>query len=389
MRHEDMGPGRLRPIVVRNPVEPVEAVMEADARDAGLDAGTLLVRGPLFGVAAQDAGEASRWRVVVAVVGRCPQEARDSLNSLLWHRAKDEAGSRAERRALLDAVARLESERVDELTVFGTRYRVVRAEEYTGSGRNGIEEPRPSDPEPAVPDWDHGVREPKIDDGLLLDPRAPVTPTQAAERLFLRGLSYVGYEEVSGDAGRDSQRALRTHPDVLLLPPVFRAVEQDGSRWRTAGVPHASAHAVRKALDFTLTWLEPRQRSLIPWDADGDRRVDARTAVAPDAESAAGLAEFVRAADRLRAERANRVEAHGTVHQVCRTRRLLRWGPDGPETPRPSDINSHDPDRLRLRLDEDGNVLYEDEDEDGDEVGVGDETEGEDEGGDETEGEDV
>ncbi|WP_372412298.1 DUF5954 family protein [Streptomyces luteireticuli] len=334
----------------------MEAVVEADALDAALDVDTVLVRGPLFGVAAQDAGEALRWRVVVAVEAGCPQQARDSLNSLLWYRAKDEAQNTAERRALLAAVARLESERVDEPTVLGTRYRVVRAEEYAGLRPGSIEQPRPTDPEPATPNWDRGTREVRIDDGLILDPDAPVTPAQAAERLALRELDYTG-ARFPEDVRRDSRQALETHPDVMLLPAVFRVVEQDGPGWKAGSGAHACAHDARKSLDFALTWLEPRQQGLIPWDADDT--VDARTLAAEGTDPAAGkLVAYTRAADRLRTERANRIEAAGTVHQICRTRRLLRWGPDGPEGPRPSDTNSQPPTQLHPHLDENGTIHY-------------------------------
>ncbi|MFE5909074.1 DUF5954 family protein [Streptomyces wedmorensis] len=64
------------------------------------------------------------------------------------------------------------------------------------------------------------------------------------------------------------------------------------------------------------------------------------------------------AADRLRAGRCDEVEAHGTVYRVARSRRPLRWGPDGPESPRPSDISTHAPAALHPRLDEDGTVHF-------------------------------
>lgn len=83
MDHGAAGPGGSRPMVVRVPVEPVEAAMEADAVDAVARAGDLVVRGPLFGVVMQEPGGGQRWRVVVAVTAGCPQEARDSLNSQL------------------------------------------------------------------------------------------------------------------------------------------------------------------------------------------------------------------------------------------------------------------------------------------------------------------
>ncbi|MEU7123582.1 DUF5954 family protein [Streptomyces zaomyceticus] len=52
------------PVAVRVPVEPVEAAMEADARDAAASHSALAVRGPLFGVAAQDRDQdgGRRWR---------------------------------------------------------------------------------------------------------------------------------------------------------------------------------------------------------------------------------------------------------------------------------------------------------------------------------------
>ncbi|MGW2407912.1 DUF5954 family protein [Streptomyces sp. NPDC001739] len=363
MDQEEMGSGGVWPVVVRLPVEPVEAAVEADAMDAVVQVDTLAVRGPLFGVAAQsvEAEKRPQWQVVIAVTADCPQTARDSLNSLLWFRAKDDAQDRTERRALLAAVARLERERVDELTVLGTHYRIVRAEEYAGMDADGIEQPRPTDPEPVRPDWDRGTTEDPIDDGLLLDPDAPITPAQAAERLALRTLAYTG-SRFPDDVRSDSQRAVVTHPDVLLLPATFSVVEQAaGGGWMSASALHGSAHEARKTLDFSLTWWEPRRRGLVPVGAHRD--VDARTLVAEGVDPAASeLAPYAEAADQLRAGRVNQLEVEGTVYRIGRTRRLLRWGPDGPEGPRPSDINRHGPERIHPVLDEDGNILPEDED---------------------------
>ncbi|CAM5573905.1 DUF5954 family protein [Streptomyces avidinii] len=365
MDRGDMRPRGSRPVVVRVPVEPVEAAMEADALDAVARAGDVVVRGPLFGVAAQSPDDGRRWRVVLEVTAGCPQQARDGLNSQLWFHAKDEAQDRAERRALLAAVARLEGERVDELEVSGTRYRVVRAEEYAASGPGGMEPPRPTDPEPLVPDWDRAVREPEIDDGLVMDPDAPVTPTRAYEQLALRDLCYTG-ERFPEDVRADSRRALDTHPDVLVMPPTFTVVEQTTGGWRPVSGPHSTPHSARKSLDFALTWMWPRMRGHIPEDADP--RTDARTWAPPDGGDgrkaadlrAAKLAAYARAADTLRVGRVNRLEFQGAVYRIVRTRRLLRWGPDGPEGPRPSDVNSQEPARIHLTLDEDGHVLPDD-----------------------------
>ncbi|MFE5974364.1 DUF5954 family protein [Streptomyces sp. NPDC056460] len=347
------------PVVVRVPVEPVEAAVEADAVDAALSHGALAVRGPLFGVAAQGEEDGRRWRVVVEVTHGCPQQARDALNSLLWFRAKDEVKSLEERRALLAAVARLESEYVDELTVLATRYRVVRAEEYAGLDAQGdLEVPRPTDPEPLTPDWSRGASSPRTDDGLVLDPDAPLSPLQAAERLSLRTLVYSG-TRFPEPVLADSARAVESHPDVLLMPAGFLVVERSAADdvWTPASSLLATAHDARRTLDFSLVWWLPRHRGLIPYDAAMD--VDARTLAPGAGPAAAELTVFAEAADRLRAGRVNEVEAGGTAYRIARSRRLLRWGPDGPEGPRPSDINTHAPEALHPRLDENGTVHFE------------------------------
>lgn len=357
MADGNAGPDAMWPVVVRYPDGPVEAVEEADALDAARQVQTLMVRGPLFGVVAQDPGEARRWRVVAAVTCATPQDARDRLNSMLWFRAKDEAQSRDERRALLAAVARLESERVDELTVLGVRYRMVRADEYAGAGPDGIELPRPTDPEPAVANWDRSSREPEVDAGLVLDAEAPITPTQAAERLAMRSLAYSG-TRYPPDVLRDSARAVDSHPEVLLLPTTFRVLKHTGDRWTITGSLHSTAHDARRSLEFGLTWFEPRHQGYIDFEADKD--TDARTLVAAGTHPAAQeLAAFVHAADRLRHERANEVEVNGEVRRICRMRRLVRWGPDGPEPPRPSDTDMHPPEQIHPTLDEDGVIHYE------------------------------
>ncbi|MCX5232983.1 DUF5954 family protein [Streptomyces sp. NBC_00233] len=361
MSEEGAGPGGW-PVVVRVPVEPAEAAMEADARDAAARHSALAVRGPLFGVARQSKGDGQRWRVIVDVTHGCPQQARDALNSLLWFRAKDEAKSPAERCALLGAVARLENEYVDELTLLGARYRVVRAEEYAAMDEHGgIETPRPTDPEPLTPDWSPGAgaRSPRVDAGLVLDPDAPLTPLEAAERLSLRALAYTG-TRFPGPVLHDSAQALESHPDVLLLPAAFLIVERSGNEpWTPGSGLQATAHDARRTLAFALTWMEPRTRGLISYDAEPD--IDAHTLVAENTHPAvAELAAFADAADRLRARRLNQVEVRGTVFRVGRVRRLLRWGPDGPESPRPCDINTHAPQAIHPRLDEHGSVHFDD-----------------------------
>ncbi|WP_261398789.1 DUF5954 family protein [Streptomyces misionensis] len=68
----------------------------------------------------------------------------------------------------------------------------MRAEEYAGSGVHGIELPRPTDPEPLVPDWSLARREPRADADPVLDPDAPLTPALATERPALRTFDHAG-----------------------------------------------------------------------------------------------------------------------------------------------------------------------------------------------------
>lgn len=359
MSKKSAGPAG-RPVVVRVPVEPVEAAMEADAFDAAVRNGAVAVRGPLFGVALQSKEDGGRWRVAVQITHSCPQQARDALNSLLWFRAKDEAKAKPERRALLAAVTRLETECVDELTVLDIRYRVVRAEEYAGMDAHGdIELPRPTDPDPLTLDWSPGADGARVDADLVLDPEAPLSPVHAAERLSMRSLAYTG-SKFPDPVLRDSARAVESHPDVLLLPPAFQIVERSGNEpWSSGSSLHATPHGARRTLHFSLNWLEPRRRGLIPLDSNVE--VNAHTTVAEGTSPAVEeLAVYVKASDQLRVGRLNQIEVDGTVSRIVRTRRLLRWGADGPEGPRPSDVNTHGPEAIHPRLDEDGTVHFED-----------------------------
>ncbi|MFC7469621.1 DUF5954 family protein [Actinomadura keratinilytica] len=311
-------------------------------------------------------GEDSRWRVVSALKEGCPQQARDALMDLLWLRAYEESTPREERRALLPWIARMERERVDELTVLGTRFRVVRADEYAAVGPDGIEKPRPTDPDPVVQDGEESLSEGRIDENVVLDPDAPLTPSQATERLLMTGLVQTA-ATFPDDFREDARRAIVTHPDVVILPVTFRLVQRRIVNWQLGGSLHAAPYWARKSLVFSLSWFEPREKGYIAWDF-GNRQDDARSCMAAaDPEVAAVLEAYADAADRVEAERLNEVEVLGTLHRVARARRLVRWGPDGPEGPRPSDVDVQEPCQIRPRLDEDGVIHHEWEDEDEDE----------------------
>ncbi len=137
---------------LRHRDDPVALVREMDALDASARYPYVWPRGPVFGVAVLGPEAGARWRLVTEVTDGTPQEARDALNSLLWFKAKDDAGTVTQRRELLAAVRLLECERINELTVLGTRYRIVRGDEFVRCGLlDGPEPPRRSDPETVEP----------------------------------------------------------------------------------------------------------------------------------------------------------------------------------------------------------------------------------------------
>ncbi len=323
--------------LVTAPDHPVTAAAEADARDAAVHFGHYVIRGPVFGLVARAEGERG-WRALTSISRGDAQSARDSMQSKLWFRAKDEAEDRVQRRELLHAVKRLESERIDEMTVLGVQYKVVRADEIVYTRDGTVEGPRPTDPEPADPEWGTQRVGPDLDDGLVIDPAIPVSPMTAAERHALGGLHYTAsrYPE---DVRADSANALHTHPAVILLPPSFAILEETPGTWSPVGGGlHTTAQEARKQLHFLLDWLWPR----VPQDGGG---------LAPE--------QFREAAALLRAEpRARAYELLGRRFLVARVARVLRIGPDGPEGPRPSDVDISDPGEQHAPMDEDGTIHY-------------------------------
>ncbi|MFE6063396.1 DUF5954 family protein [Streptomyces sp. NPDC056431] len=109
-------------------------------------------------------------------------------------------------------------------------------------------------------------------------------PLQAAERLSLRSSAYSG-TRFPGPVPHDSARAVETHPDVVLMPAAFLIVERSGTEpWTPGSGLQATAHDARRTLVFALTWMEPRTRGLIPYDAEPD--IDAHTVVAENTSAA-------------------------------------------------------------------------------------------------------
>ncbi|MFE7574713.1 DUF5954 family protein [Streptomyces sp. NPDC057521] len=63
----------------------------ADAVNVAVRGSSVVVPGPLFGVAAQSEGNGQRWLVIVDVTHACPQQPRDALNFPLLAGARTES----------------------------------------------------------------------------------------------------------------------------------------------------------------------------------------------------------------------------------------------------------------------------------------------------------
>ncbi|KUF16901.1 MULTISPECIES: DUF5954 family protein [Streptomyces] len=316
--------------------DPAAWVSEADAVDASYRYPQLAVRGPVFGLASRAAGGDEPWRLLGDVMEGTPQQARDGLNSLLWFMAKDSVDDREQRCALLASVARLEREPVDELTVLGTRYRVIRGDEFARAGADGLEPPRPTDPEPAHASWDDRPSPSSHDEGFALDPARAGGLMAGALRIALRGFTYTG-GHFPAAFREDSERAVRDYPEVVLLPVTFGVAERKGERWRPRGALMPTPHDARRLLVHGMTEIWP-----LVHEYDDDERAD-----------------FARAAAEFKAAgRANEVTVRDRCFRVCRVERMVRIGADGPEAARPSDVETTEPMKLHPTMDEDGVIHY-------------------------------
>ncbi|MFJ4576585.1 DUF5954 family protein [Streptomyces sp. NPDC088846] len=319
-------------INVQHRDDPVSLVTEADAFASSRTYGKIVVRGPLFGIAEQRRGERPRWRLLTGMDTGYPQDARDELNSHLWFKAKDDTDDPRERRILLDAVARLETEPLNELTVGDTRYRVVRADEFARTGGGRLEPPRSTDVDSEG--WDVQDRTPSTTKGFVVDHAAAVGLTEGLDRVGLLPLSYTS-ERFPPDVLADSQRALRTHPGVVLLPVVYRVMERKEKSWSMASSQHPTPQAARRSLAHYLKEVMPLLGEV-------------------DEEEAA---VYARAAEAFtRRLRPNELNVRGRCFEIVRIERMMRIGPAGPEGPRRSDTDIEEPMQIHPAMDEWGNV---------------------------------
>lgn len=307
-----------RMIKVAGPEGPVEAVADVEAWQARTAYPDLLgLGGPVFGVAREC--ETGGWEMLDSFAGLAPQDSRDDMGAHLRGQGRrvGEAGDAAGRAQCMEAAERLEWEALNELTVLGVRYRVVRAERFIRSGPEGPEPPRPSDPDPAeVGESRHVADKPAV--GFIIDPALPTAAAQGALKIELLSL-LCKTGAVPDDVRDDLVHASHTHPGGVLLPATFMTAERTAGRWMPGSIGvEATPQEARDGLAMSL-------RVMIPW----------RLGLSEEEK-----APYTAAADRLDATRANELNVVGRHFRVVRVERLVRIGPDGPEGPRPSD---HDP----------------------------------------------
>jgi hypothetical protein len=339
-RHSEQVPG-YRTIRVAPQDAPVAALADVEAwqaRDAYPE--IYFAGGPVFGVARER--EEGGWELHPYFSGLAPQDARDSMGSHFRRLAQEaeRSGDQAAHEECMRAAERMDWEAVDEVTVRGDRYRVVRAEPFIRMGPAGPEPPRPTDPDPGEPGQAREV--PDSTAGFVID---PITATGMSEGILKLELLSGGRKKgtVPPDVRADSLRAAETHPGGVLLPATFMTAEYLDGRWRPESTVNSTTpQAARDGLAMHL-------RVMAPW----------KLKLGPEER-----AEYARAADRLDEERGDELEVAGRRFRVVRVERLVRLGPDGPEGPRPSDPDPQPPVMVQnQQLREQG--LLEDDDEDG------------------------
>lgn len=327
-------------IRMTTPEAPVAALADVEAWKARKTYPSMLFAGgPVFGVARER--DEGGWELHPYFSALAPQDARDGLGAHLrvLSQQAERAGDAEAAAELLAAGDRLDWEALDEMTVRGSRYRVVRAERFIRMGPDGPEPPRDTDPDPSGPGDAHDSPDPAA--GLVID---PVNATGVSEGILkvelLAALRKGG--TVPRDVRDDSRAAARTHPGGVLLPATFMTAEREGGRWRPdSSGTSTTPQSARDGLAMQLRVMLPWQKDLGP----GEREV------------------YSRAADLLDAERCDELDVAGRHFRIVRVERLVRIGPDGPEGPRPSDPDPTPPVMVQDREMREQGLIKDDEDE--------------------------
>jgi hypothetical protein len=273
--------------------------------------------GPAFGIAHEL--EHGGWELHRFYSCPYPQEARDAMGSNFRLLAREHADGSAGHAECVRAAEQLGWEALDEMTVLGTRYRVIRAEQFIRTGPLGPEPPRPSDPDPGEPGMSGQLADPA--EGFVID---PATSTGMSEGILKAELLEIAHSagSVPEEVRHDLTRAARSYPGGVLLPPGFTLGTLTRGRWGSAsGLVWATQQAARDGLASYLRLSLPARL-----DLSEDMR-----------------AVYSAAAGVIERDRASEVTAAGHRFRVVRVERLVRIGPEGPEGPRPSDPDPEPP----------------------------------------------
>jgi hypothetical protein len=323
-------------IRVTAPESPVAALADVEAWKARKTFPSMLFAGgPVFGVARER--PAGGWVLQPYFSGLAPQDARDGLGSY-FRRVAKETGERRQAAEYQAAGELLDWEPLNDLTVCGCRYRVVRAERFIRMGPDGPEPPRVTDPDPSEPGESHEGLDPAA--GLVID---PYDATGVSEGILKAELlaALRKHGTVPGEVRDDARTAAAAYPGGVLLPATFMTAEREGDQWRPGSSGTATTpQSARDGLAMQL-------RVMVPWQRDLTAE---QRSVHNDA------------ADRLDAERCDELDVAGRHFRIVRVERLVRVGPDGPEGPRPSDPDPVPPVMVQDRELREQGVLREDED---------------------------
>ena len=273
--------------------------------------------GPAFGIAREL--EQGGWQFVSRFQEQFPQQGRDSLGHLFRVMASERLAGSDEYVELMRAAVRMDWQAIDEAAVLGCRYRVIRIEHFVRTGPLGPEPPRPADSDPGEP-VSPGETPGSIE-GFVMDPVTSTTMSRGiltVDLLDAEAQSTAVPEELRADL----LRAARTHPGGVLLPPGFTIARLTRGRWGpVTGRISPNPGDARLDLVRHLRRTLPRQLDL----SDGER------------------AACAAAADRVEEDQGDDVSAAGQRLRIVRVEQLVRFGPDGPEGPRPSDVDPYPP----------------------------------------------
>ncbi|MFK3983105.1 DUF5954 family protein [Micromonospora sp. NPDC050397] len=308
--------------------DPVSAVSEDDARRRSVAYPRLMWGAPVFGSAEEVDG---RWRIL-SLIGNRPQGTRDGLGShfrRLLSETPDTAENAAERKEYEAAIRLLDWEVVNDLTVNGRRYRIIRAQPFIRMGPDGPEPPRPTDPDPRPQGKGRATGSVGSQmEGFVIDPGASTGLSDGILRMELVPAIYKSAGVLPDEVREDSRRALVTHPNVVLLPVGFTLGEYVDGTWRPRSFSmEPTPGAARELASFTFEDIVPHENASFE---------EIRAA-------------YDRAVEEFEAPTTDEFEVKGVRCRVTRVESFIRVGADGPETPRPSDWDQEPPPELHFQ----------------------------------------